>query len=105
MTKPRTIKSPSRLAAATKAPITILDAALDPHIFGPWFKNVKSWATWFAFLRAVFGLPLDDAELATFQKFTGRTAPLPEGYLEATLAPWREKPYPRANCGVPRGIP
>ena len=40
---------------------------------------------WFVFLKVVFGLPLDDAELAVFQKFTGPNAPLAGGHLEATL--------------------
>ena len=65
--------------------ISILDACTDPAIFGPWFKDRESWAAWFAFLKTVFGIQLDDTELATFQKFTGRTTPLAEGYLEATL--------------------
>jgi hypothetical protein len=79
---------PTRLKRAKpepKAPITILDACRDPNIFGPWFKNQKSWAAWFVFLAAVFGLELADEELAVFHRFTDRTAPLPGGYLEATL--------------------
>lgn len=68
-----------------KPPITIMDAVSDPDIFGSWFKNPVTWANWFVFLKVVFALPLDEAELATFQKFTGRKAPLPGGYLEATL--------------------
>jgi hypothetical protein len=68
-----------------KPPITIIDACQDPEIFGPWFKERETWAAWFAFLKVIFGLPLDDTELAIFQKFTGRTKPLAAGYLEATL--------------------
>ena len=33
----------------------------------------------------MFGLALDDAELTIFQQCSGRTAPAPGGYLEATL--------------------
>lgn len=65
-------------ARATKAQpkprLSIIDACLDPEIFGGWFKDTKTWAAWFAFLKVVFGLPLDDAELATFRECTGRTA-------------------------------
>jgi hypothetical protein len=70
---------------APKAPISIIEACESPQIFGPWFRDRKTWAAWFAFLKVMFGLPLDDAELAVFQTFTGRTTPLAAGYLEATL--------------------
>jgi hypothetical protein len=66
-------------------PINIIQACRDPAIWGPWFKDVRTWAAWFAFLKAMFGLPLNDAELGTFQKHTGRNAPSPAGYLDATL--------------------
>jgi hypothetical protein len=67
------------------APITIMQACESPEIFGPWFRDRATWAAWFVFLKVLFGIPLDDAELATFQKFTGRTAPWSTGYFEATL--------------------
>jgi hypothetical protein len=67
------------------APPTILEAAEDPRIWRPWFKSHKSWAPWFAFLRTVFGLELDEAELKTFRDCTGRATPRPSGYTEATL--------------------
>jgi hypothetical protein len=66
--------------------ITIMDAVNDPAIFGPWFLNKESFAAWFCFLKVMFAQPLDEAELAIFQKCTGRTAPSLLGYLEATLA-------------------
>jgi hypothetical protein len=34
-------------------------------------------------LRAVYGLPMDEAQLASFRAHTGRAAPLPKGYAEA----------------------
>jgi hypothetical protein len=68
-----------------RPPLNILQACQDPAIWGPWFKDVRTWAAWFAFLKSMFGLPLDDVELATFQKHTGRSAPAPTGYLDATL--------------------
>jgi hypothetical protein len=64
---------------------TIIEATQDAKIWRPWFKDRKTWAAWFSFLRATFGLPLDEAELATFQQCTGRIAPRPAGYTEATL--------------------
>jgi hypothetical protein len=37
------------------APIPIVDAISDPDIFGPWFKDRKSWAAWLCFLNVIFG--------------------------------------------------
>jgi hypothetical protein len=68
-----------------KAPISILDACDDPKIFAPWFKDRQTWAAWFVFLRVMFGLGLDADGLAIFQACTGRSAPRPGGYLEASL--------------------
>jgi hypothetical protein len=82
MSKP---KRKSTEDAATAPPISIMDAVSDPDIFGPWFKDRATWAAWFCFLKVMFAIPLDKTELALFQKFTGRTAPSPAGYLAATL--------------------
>ena len=73
MTKRSVPRKSQAAGAVTKPPLAILDAALDPDIWNPWFRNVKTWSTWFVFLRAVFGLPLDEADLAIFQKFTSRS--------------------------------
>jgi len=64
---------------------TLLDAIDDPQLFQPWFKDRATWASWFVFLRALFGLPLTSSELPLFQECTGRTepptAPASEGWL------------------------
>jgi hypothetical protein len=82
MSKP---KRKSKEDAATAPPISIIDACEDPQIFGPWFKDRATWAAWFCFLKVMFALPLDDAELKTFRECTGRDTPRPGGYLEASL--------------------
>jgi hypothetical protein len=64
---------------------TILDAIRSPLLFKPWFRDPKTWATWFCFLKVLFGLPLNADELALFRKCTGRDQPRPGGYLEAWL--------------------
>lgn len=65
--------------------IDIIQACADPKLFGPWFKNRESWAAWFVFLRALFGLPMDAQELSIFHQLTGRTKPpagqAPEAWL------------------------
>ncbi|WP_063614204.1 hypothetical protein [Bradyrhizobium sp. Cp5.3] len=73
------------MTSHSKPPITIIDACLDPQIFGPWFRDRQSWAAWFCFLKVMFGLPLDEAELELFKSCTGRDSPNVAGYLFATL--------------------
>ena len=64
---------------------TLLDASDDPQLFARWFRDKASWAAWFTFLRALFGLPLLPEQLALFHECTGRTepptAPATEGWL------------------------
>ena len=69
----------------TRRRYTLLDAVDDPQLFAPWFKDRSSWASWFAFLRALFGLPLSASELPLYRECTGRTdlptAPASEAWL------------------------
>ena len=55
--------------------MTIIDAIRDPALFGPFFRDLASWRPWIAALKAIFGLPMDDEEVALFVKHTGREAP------------------------------
>ena len=64
--------------------MNILDALADDNLFGGMFDG-DSWKPWRAFLRALFGLPLPDDDLATFRALTGReNAPL-AAFAEAAL--------------------
>lgn len=54
--------------------MTILDAIHDPLLFRPLFKLFDTWRAWFVVLRAVFGLPMDEADLSVFKQLTGREA-------------------------------
>jgi hypothetical protein len=54
--------------------ISLLQAIDDRNLFGPWFKDRTTWASWFVFLRALFGLPLVERELALYRECTGRGA-------------------------------
>jgi hypothetical protein len=64
---------------------SIIDAIDDRNLFAPWFKDRATWASWFVFLRCLFGLPLTSSELPLFRECTGRTepptAPASEGWL------------------------
>jgi hypothetical protein len=81
-TKPRRKAAQANPASSQ---LSILDACRDRGIFGAWFKDVTTWAAWFSFMAAMFAIPLTAEQLEVFRQCTGRTAPNPAGYLEATL--------------------
>lgn len=62
--------------------ISFSEACLDPQLFGDWFSG-DSWAVWRVIDKALFGEPLDDAELAIFTAITGRTEAPTEPSSEA----------------------
>lgn len=65
--------------------MNILEALREPALLGglPAFRDLATWRAWLVFLKAIYGLPMDAAELETFRKHTGRTSPHPGGYPEA----------------------
>jgi hypothetical protein len=65
--------------------LNILQATADPKLFGRWFKNRDTWSAWFAFLAALFALPMTPEQLATYRQCTGRTDPPGERVTEAWL--------------------
>jgi hypothetical protein len=55
---------------------SIIDITEDKNLLRAWFKNRDSWRVWFVFLRALFALPIVDAEdIKVFQQCTGRAVP------------------------------
>ncbi|RWK33781.1 hypothetical protein [Mesorhizobium sp.] len=60
------------------------EACQDPDLFGPWFA-ADSWGVWRVIDKALFGEPLDEAELAIFAELTGRdeapTSPASEAWF------------------------
>lgn len=74
--------------------LTIIEALDHPNLFGslPAFQRRESWSAWRVFLKAVYGLPLNAEELATFQKHTGRTVydPPVGGYSEVACIVGRQ---------------
>src|SRR5713101_5746038 len=69
----------------TRAPLTILDAIEDSKLFAPWFKDRATWQAWFAFLCALFGLRMREAQLAIYRRCTGRNDPPSSPAAEAWL--------------------
>ena len=54
-------------------------------LWAPWFRDERSWRNWRIYLATLFGLPLSQYDIALFEHCTGRTTPLPGGYLESWL--------------------
>jgi hypothetical protein len=54
--------------------MTLVDALADPALFGQLspFRDLSSWARWLAFLRALFALPMSEADRAAYAHHTGR---------------------------------
>ncbi len=65
--------------------MNIIDAIHDEELFARWFRDKATWGAWFAFIAALFGVPMTLEQLATYQACTGRTdaptQPFTEGWL------------------------
>lgn len=56
--------------------MNLIEAIEDRRFFRHLFRDLRTWKSWFALLRALFGLPIDDAEeRQIFTASTGLTAP------------------------------
>lgn len=54
--------------------LSLLDAIADDELFAPWFAKVPAgWTAWFAFLKALFGLPMSAEQARIFRECTGRS--------------------------------
>jgi hypothetical protein len=65
--------------------VDIFDVIFDDNLFGRWFKKRATWLPWYAFLAALFALPMTAEQLAIYQQCTGRseapTKPASEAWL------------------------
>jgi hypothetical protein len=58
--------------------MNIIEAIQDPKLFGPAFKDLETWRPWLVFLRALFGLGIQEsADLELLRKCTD--LPMPPG--------------------------
>ena len=64
--------------------MNILQALDDPNLFARHFR-AEPWRRWRVFLAALFGLPMDDEQLAIYRQHTARTTPPTEPFKEAAL--------------------
>jgi hypothetical protein len=82
-------RSPAKRAGKPRpgsaAPVSIIEATQHTDLFAKWFKDRETWKAWFVLLRAVFGLPLDEEQLALFRQHTGRSLPALGGYFDVSL--------------------
>ena len=85
-----------------KRPVTILDAIVDQKLFAGWFKDRVTWHAWFAFLAALFALPMTSDQLEVYGRCTGHTAPPSEPAKEGWLICGRRagKSFILALCAV-----
>ena len=65
--------------------MNIIQAVNDPQLFKPLFRNLDTWKSWLIVIKAIFALPMDEAETALFTTLTGRTAPPEKQAEEAWL--------------------
>lgn len=68
----------------TDKQMNIIDACRDSDLFAPWFER-GDWSAWFAFLAALFALPMTDKQKAIYRKHTRRTQTPVEAFAEAWL--------------------
>ncbi len=65
--------------------MNILEAIADETLFARWFRDKATWQAWFAFVAALFGLPLTPDQLAVYRRATGRTEAPASAFSEAWL--------------------
>lgn len=80
--------------------ISILDALSDPQLFAPMFQPAESWASWRAFLKALFALPMDADEQAIYARHTGRETLPTEAAREAWVCAGRRAGKSRVSALV-----
>src|ERR1700690_2292196 len=65
--------------------VTILKALEDRRLFASVLRDKATWRPWRAFLAALFGLGMSDAEADLYRQCTGRAAPPIAAFAEAWL--------------------
>jgi hypothetical protein len=63
----------------------IIEVCRDPELFAGWFRDQKTWQSWFVFLRALFGLRMSSTEKELYKRCTGRDDLPVGGVREAWL--------------------
>ncbi len=82
--------------------MNLLEATRDAALFAPWFRDRSNWAAWFAFIAALFGLPMPHGGAEIYRECTGRREPPTRPFSEAWLVCGRRagKSFVLALCAV-----
>jgi hypothetical protein len=72
------------LGASEAFAVNIIEAAHDDQIFGRHFRG-ETWLPWFAFLCALFALPMSAEQLELYRRCTGRTSAPTKPFTSAYL--------------------
>ena len=70
--------------------MNIIKAIHDPALFRPLFKDLSTWTAWQIFLKALFSLPMDEAELELYRRCTGRETAPGQPFREAWVPTGRQ---------------
>jgi hypothetical protein len=54
-----------------RSPVTIIEALQDEALFAPPFRDRSTWLPWWTFSKALFGLPMNESDLALFRECAG----------------------------------
>lgn len=65
--------------------MNIIEAINSEKLFRPAFRDLTTWSAWLTLLKALFGLPMSEDDLALFTRCTGRERP-PEGEFKELWA-------------------
>jgi hypothetical protein len=82
--------------------MTLIEAMADPQLFARWFRDPAPWASWRAFIAALFALPMTPEQQLIYQQCTGRSTPPTQPATEAWLICGRRagKSFILALCAV-----
>ena len=62
---------------------SILDAISDQRLFGPAFRDLKTWRAWLVFLAGLFALPMSAEQAEVWRECTGRSTLPQKPFTEA----------------------
>ena len=65
--------------------MTIIDAIQDPNLLRSMFRSLDTWRVWLVVLKAIFALPMEEADLLLYKQLTGRDTPPSEQVQECWL--------------------
>jgi hypothetical protein len=65
--------------------MNILEACRDPNLFGRWFRDDATWKAWFAFLAALFALPMTKEQRKVYRTCTDRDRTPRHAFTEGWL--------------------